>query len=551
MSAAFDDDTLAGLRDGLRGTAIVDTDEAYDEARTVFNAMIDRRPAVIAQCEDTADVVRGARASPASAASRSRCAAAATASPGWRSPTAALVIDLRRMNAVDGRPGRADRGRRRRRDDEPPGPGTRAATAWPPPAAGSRPPASAASPSAAAPAGWTASSAWPATTCWPPSWSPPTGRRARVASDETPRAVLGAARRRRQLRRRHLADAAAAPAAGGDASRCCSARPRRARGRCGAYRDVARGRPGRGGRRADLPHRPARGLRAGRTWSAGCAARSWSPTPGRRTRPGELAAPLLELGPAGQMIAEMPYAELQCMLDDPPGLPELLVGRVPGRVPGRGGGRVLRPRGRHDRCRRHPSTCCSRWAARSRAGPADYPVPWRRAPWVVHPFGLWDGPGRRRARRPVGARRARRRAAVGDRRGLPQLHRRRGRGAGRRRLRRRRTTTGWPAIKARVRPGQRLPPQPQHRAGPPLAGRGVSNASRDLCGVRGQFHGAAEPTGVSGSRVRPVGADLDCGTHLRDPGQRRSEARRTSEVATSSSVQSSYYLRKSWSALHD
>ena len=30
-------------------------------------------------------------------------------------------------------------------------------------------------------------------------------------------------------------------------------------------------------------------------------------------------APLLALGPDGEMVAEMPYAELQCMLDDPPG----------------------------------------------------------------------------------------------------------------------------------------------------------------------------------------------------------------------------------------
>ena len=30
-------------------------------------------------------------------------------------------------------------------------------------------------------------------------------------------------------------------------------------------------------------------------------------------------APMLALGHAGEMIAEMPYAELQCMLDDPPG----------------------------------------------------------------------------------------------------------------------------------------------------------------------------------------------------------------------------------------
>ena len=25
-------------------------------------------------------------------------------------------------------------------------------------------------------------------------------------------------------------------------------------------------------------------------------------------------------------------------------------------------------------------------------GPADYPISWHRAPWCVHPFGLWEDP---------------------------------------------------------------------------------------------------------------------------------------------------------------
>ena len=25
-------------------------------------------------------------------------------------------------------------------------------------------------------------------------------------------------------------------------------------------------------------------------------------------------------------------------------------------------------------------------------GSADYPIPWRRSPWCVHPFGLWEDP---------------------------------------------------------------------------------------------------------------------------------------------------------------
>jgi FAD/FMN-containing dehydrogenase len=44
------------LRDVLSGELIARGDPGYDRARTVFNAMIDRRPAVIARCRTTADV---------------------------------------------------------------------------------------------------------------------------------------------------------------------------------------------------------------------------------------------------------------------------------------------------------------------------------------------------------------------------------------------------------------------------------------------------------------------------------------------------------------
>lgn len=45
------------FRTGLRGDVIQPTDEAYEEARAVYNAMIDRRPALIARCADVADVI--------------------------------------------------------------------------------------------------------------------------------------------------------------------------------------------------------------------------------------------------------------------------------------------------------------------------------------------------------------------------------------------------------------------------------------------------------------------------------------------------------------
>ncbi|HXU60890.1 MAG TPA: FAD-dependent oxidoreductase, partial [Polyangia bacterium] len=46
------------LRAGLAGQALVPGDDGYEEARQIWNALIDKRPAVIARCLSTADVVR-------------------------------------------------------------------------------------------------------------------------------------------------------------------------------------------------------------------------------------------------------------------------------------------------------------------------------------------------------------------------------------------------------------------------------------------------------------------------------------------------------------
>ena len=49
--------TVEELRGTFTGTLLEPADPAYEEARRVHNAMIDRRPALIAQCRNTADVV--------------------------------------------------------------------------------------------------------------------------------------------------------------------------------------------------------------------------------------------------------------------------------------------------------------------------------------------------------------------------------------------------------------------------------------------------------------------------------------------------------------
>ena len=68
--------SVATLDPQFTGTVIVPEDAGYDEARGLFNGGIDKRPALIARCTNTADV-RIALATRASTTSWSPSAAAA------------------------------------------------------------------------------------------------------------------------------------------------------------------------------------------------------------------------------------------------------------------------------------------------------------------------------------------------------------------------------------------------------------------------------------------------------------------------------------------
>ena len=100
----------------------------------------------------------------------------------------------------------------------------------------------------------------------------------------------------------------------------------------------------------------------------------------------------------------MPYADFQCMLDDPPGMRNYWSAEYLTGAPRRVRGRLLRPRATPCPCPTGTQHVLFPQGGAIAAGPPDYPVPYRDAPWAVHPFGHLGGPGRRRAVRRSGSR---------------------------------------------------------------------------------------------------------------------------------------------------
>ena len=97
---------VEGLRASVRGEVIGPNDEGYDDARRVFNAMIDRRPALVVRCEGTADVVAAvnlARENELDLAIRG----GGHSVPGFGTADDAVVVDLSGMQGVQVDPGQS------------------------------------------------------------------------------------------------------------------------------------------------------------------------------------------------------------------------------------------------------------------------------------------------------------------------------------------------------------------------------------------------------------------------------------------------------------
>ncbi|HET6997452.1 MAG TPA: FAD-binding oxidoreductase [Solirubrobacterales bacterium] len=112
---------------------------------------------------------------------------------------------------------------------------------------------------------------------------------------------------------------------------------------------------------------------------------------GPETEAREAIEPLLALEPAGSMIAEMPYSELQSMLDDPPGYRNYWSAEYLDELPdaaidvycGHAEGIIIPSPTQH---------IIFPWGGAVADGAADSPMATRESPWVVHPLTMWEDP---------------------------------------------------------------------------------------------------------------------------------------------------------------
>jgi len=100
MTEKFNQTAIDKFQKDFGGDILLPEDPSYDQARKVFNTIIERRPAVIARCSGQDDVVRAihfARDHDLEIAVR----AGGHSVAGWGLSEGGIVIDLRRMNGVE------------------------------------------------------------------------------------------------------------------------------------------------------------------------------------------------------------------------------------------------------------------------------------------------------------------------------------------------------------------------------------------------------------------------------------------------------------------
>ncbi|GGX36668.1 FAD-binding oxidoreductase [Streptomyces chartreusis] len=377
---------LAALREDLVGDVFAPSDAGYDEARTVFNAMIDRRPAVIAQCVDENDVVRAVRFGrdlDLNIAVRGGGHSVA----GTAVNDGGLVVDLRHMRAVSVDPAaeavRVAGGATMSDLDR------------------------ACQPHALATTGGRASTTGVGGfvlgggSGWLDRWCglavdnlvgvelvTADGERVHASADENPELFWGLhggggnfgvatalTLKLHELPEFSIALVLYLPEFGPEVTR--------------TYRELITIAPDEAsGGVLYLTGPPEEFVPPHLVGSLLCGALLTYAGPEEDMR--KLAEPLLALPHESEIVGAMPYADVQCMLDDPPGMrnywsAEYLTSAPDSyldafcaggdAMPATGTIHVLFPQG-----------------GAIAAGPHEYPVPYRDAPWAVHPFAIWEDP---------------------------------------------------------------------------------------------------------------------------------------------------------------
>lgn len=378
---------LAALREDLAGEVFAPDDEGYDEARAVYNSMIDRRPAVIARCVDEADVVRAVRFA-RDLDLRVAVRGGGHSVAGMALGDGALVVDLRRMHEVSVHPSaeavRVGGGATMSHLDRATQPYDLATT-------GGRV-------SSTGVGGFVLGGG----TGWLDRWCglavdnllgvelvTADGSRIHANADDHPDLFwalhggggnFGVATaltlELHELPRFSVALLTHLPEFGPEVVR--------------TYRElIGSGPQEAGGAVLYLTGPPAEFVPAGLVGRLLCVSLLTYAGPEEDMR--KLAQPLLALPHESEVVTALPYADFQCMLDTPPGRrnywsAEFLAGLPDDAVAvfcaladtepvPTGTQHVLFPQG-----------------GAVAAGPAEFPVPFRDAPWVVHPFGVWTDP---------------------------------------------------------------------------------------------------------------------------------------------------------------
>lgn len=378
---------LTGLREDLAGVVLVPGDPGYDEARTIHNGMIDRRPAVIAQCatpEDVSNAILFGRGTGLPIAVRGGGHSVA----GTSAVDDGLVVDLRRMHAVVADPEhmtvRVEGGATMSHLDHATQPFRMATT-------GGRV-------STTGVGGFTlgGGSGW-------------LERKFGLASDNLLAAELITAEGK------HVhADAERNPelfwalhGGGGNFGVATSLTlrlhelpamsiamlffmPEAAPEAVRAFRDLLASAPDDvGGGVIYLRAPPEPFVPEHLVGELVCGTLFTYAGPVAEVR--ELAAPLFALKPVIEIVTDIAYADLQCMLDDPPGLRNYWSAEYLNTLPDEAVDAY---------CARAelipPPTSCQHvlfpLGGAVAAGRPDDPIPWRSAPWAVHPFATWVDP---------------------------------------------------------------------------------------------------------------------------------------------------------------